>query len=692
MSKLILEIGVEEIPADYLEPASNQLKDDIKKMLEAKLIEHKEVKIFYTVRRFVAVVEGIAAKQKDLSFEKKGPRHDIAFKDNALTEIGRKFLEGCGKTEKDLKIKEEKGQKFLFVDIFEKGQPAKKVLSENLPGIIKGLRFPKSMVWDDSGVTFARPIRWILCLLDKDTVHMHYGRVSSGTKTRLHKFLHNNKEIVIKDADDYFRQMKKHGILLSQDERKAEILKQSNAHLHRKKLQIMEDETLLERLASSVEAVTSMTGYFDEKFLFLPEEVIITAMREHQRYFATLKECGGFTNCFVNIRDGGDLNNHFISNQHAKVLFSRLKDAEFFYNEDLKIPLEKNNDKLKDAIFITGLGTMYEKMERLKAMASRAKEIFGHEDTAAIQEAAFLSKADLMTNMVGEKEYVGLRGFMGGVYLEKQGKPEKLWKAVAEHYYPNMVGDRLPSTKEGLLLSMIDKMDNITGFYIAGFKPTGSKDPYAVRRQALNIIYMILEKELDMDLAFFIYENALAYKKQLGKDTDTAEIIEFFRQREINYLKDKGVDYDIISACAFGKVLNVLDDYKKAMVFMGKRKEEKSFNDIAFAVSRVANIIPPKHAVAKPDAAAFELAEEKALYEKFSAEKTAVENMCRDKKHAEAFGAVAAFKPLIDAYFEKVTVMSKDEKIKNNRLNTLAEIRDVFYKLADFSKLVIDRK
>ena len=692
MAKLILEIGVEEIPADYLEPAANQLRDDIKKMLEAKLIEYKDVAACYTVRRFTAVVDGISEKQKDLSFEKKGPRYDIAYKDSALTEIGKKFLESNKISEKDLKTKEEKGIKFLFVDIFEKGQPAKKVLSEELPAIIKGLRFPKSMVWDDSMAAFARPVRWILCLLDRETVHFNFGKVKSGNLTRLHKFIHDNKEVEVKDADDYFKKMEKHSIIMSQEERRKAILERSRAVLQKKKLKLMDDEVLLDRLASSVETVTAMPGNFDAKYLFLPKEVIITAMREHQRYFAVLKEDNEFTNCFVNIRDGGELNNDFIASQHAKVLYSRLNDAEFFYKEDLKTPLEANNAKLKEAIFITGLGTMYEKMERLKAMAAKSKELFGYDDAVAMQEAAYLSKADLMTNMVGEKEYVGLRGFMGGVYLEKQGKPEKVCKAVGEHYLPNMVGDRLPSTTEGLLLSMIDKMDNILGFYIAGFKPTGSKDPYAVRRQALNIIYIVLEKALDIDLAFFIYENALAYKKQLGKDTDTAEIIEFFRQREINYFKDRGLDYDIINAVASGAKLNLLDDHNRAAMLCEKRKSSGNFNDIIFAISRVANIVPPKYDAGRVDEKMFELSEERALYAKFTAEKAGIEGLISGRKYAEAFDAITAFKPLIDAYFEKVTVMAQDLNRQKNRLNTLVEIRDVFYRLADFSKIVIDRK
>jgi glycyl-tRNA synthetase beta chain len=692
MSKLILEIGVEEIPADYLEPASNQLKDDIKKLLEAKLIEYKDVKTCYTVRRFTVVVDGIADKQKDLSYEKKGPRYDIAFKDGSMTEIGKKFLESNKIAEKDLKIKEEKGQKFFFTDIFEKGQNTKKVLAETLPDIIKGLRFPKSMVWDDSGVTFARPVRWILCLLGSEPVHFNFGKIKSGSVTRLHKFIQDNKEIEIKDADDYFKKMEKNEIIMDQEERRKTIVEKSEALLQRNKMKLMTDDVLLDRLASSVETVTAMTGHFDEKYLFLPKEVIITAMREHQRYFAVLKEDGEFTNCFVNIRDGGDKNNDFIAKQHAKVLYSRLNDAEFFYKEDLKEPLEKNNAKLKEAIFITGLGTMYEKMERLKAMAARAKEIFGYDDTVSLQEIAYLSKADLMTNMVGEKEYVGLRGFMGGVYLEKQGRPEKIWRAVGEHYLPNMVGDRLPSTTEGLLLSMIDKMDNIVGFYIAGFKPTGSKDPYAVRRQALNIIYIVLEKGLDIDLAFFVYENALAYKKQLNKDTDTAEIVEFIRQREINYFKDKGLDYDIINSVASGKVLNVLDDFNKSSILMAARKSTGNFNDIIFAISRVANIVPPKHTAGKADASLFDTAEEGYLYSKFSAEKNNIEGLISGKKYSEAFEAISAYKPLIDAYFEKVTVMAQDPEKQKNRLNTLVEIRDVFYRLADFSKIVIDRK
>ncbi len=692
MSKLIFEIGVEEIPAAYLEPAITQLKDEAKKALDTKLIGFTEITALYTVRRFILIVDGLEDRQKDLSFEKKGPRYDIAYKGSDMTDIGKTFLVKNNTTEKDLKIKEEKGQKYLFIDVFEKGQATETVLMELLPELIRSMRFPKSMVWDESLVTFARPIKWILCLLDKKLINFNFGKIKSGDTTKLHKFINANEIVKVKDAEDYFMQMKTNGILLNQETRKTEISTHANQLLKKIGLVLMPDNDLLESLASSVESVTVLTGTFDEKYLFLPKEVIITAMREHQRYFAVSKEDGTFTNHFVNVRDGGDKNNDFIAKQHAKVLYSRLNDAEFFYKEDLKIPLENNNEKLKEAIFITGLGTMFEKTERLKLMAERSDKLFSAVNTGILSTAALLSKADLMTNMVGEKEYVGLRGFMGGVYLAKQGKEEKVWKAVSEHYLPNMTGDKLPSTTEGIYLSMIDKMDNIVGFYIAGFKPTGSKDPYAVRRQVLNIIYTIMEKKLDLDLIPFINENAAVYKKQLGKNIDTAEIIEFFRQREINYFKEKEVDYDIISSVCFGQVMNVNDDFKKASVLMASRKETADFNSIVFAISRMANIVPEKYEAGKTDSKLFDTTEESVLYDKFTVQKSAVEKMITEKKYKEAFELIASFKPVIDAYFNKVMVMAEDLKKKNNRLNMLTEIKQVFYKFADFSKIVVDRK
>jgi glycyl-tRNA synthetase beta chain len=689
---LLLEIGVEEIPAGYLAPAALQLQEDAKRAIGEKNIAFKDARAWYTVRRFILEIDGIAQKQKDLSYEKKGPRHDIAYKNGKLTDIGKTFLQKNGVSEKDLKIKEEKGQKYLFLDIFEKGRPSKKVLSEIFPEIIKNLRFPKSMAWEGPHATFARPVRWILCMLGNEIVPFTFGPVVSGNKTRLRKFEDAGREAVIEDAGRYFALIKKAGIIISQEERKQEIIKKAGGLLSKKKLKMLSDEGLLDRIAGSVETVTAMLGEFDEKYLSLPHEVVITAMREHQRYFAVLSQSGRFTNYFVNIRDGGEKNNAFIAKQHAKVLFSRLNDAEFFYKEDLKTPLEKNIERLKEAVFITGLGTMYDKMERLKMLAARAKELFGYEDTTALQLAAYLSKADLMTNMVGEKEYAGLRGFMGGVYLEKQGREEKVWKAVSEHYFPNMAGDKLPSTREGLLLSMMDKMDNIAGFYIAGFKPTGSKDPYAVRRQALNIIYMVLEKTLDVDLALFIYEDALAYKNQLKKDTDISEIIEFFKQREINYFKDKGVDYDIINAVTAGNRLCITDDYKKARVIMEKKKAAKDFNDIIFAVSRVNNILPRGYKAGSTDRTIFDAPEENALYDKFLANRERIQSLLGAKAYAECFDNIAGFKPEIDRYFDKVLVNTGDAGKKGNRLNMLAEIRDSFFAFADFSKIVIDRE
>jgi glycyl-tRNA synthetase beta chain len=616
----------------------------------------------------------------------------VAYKDGKLNDIGKAFLEKNKITEKDLKIKEEKGQKFMFLDVLEKGRPVKTVLAEILPDIIKNLRFPKSLTWEASHVTFARPMRWILCLFNSDIVRFKYGPVISGNKTRLHKFEDSNREAAVRDAASYFATMKKYGIMLSQEERKAEIEKKSARILSALKLAILPDAGLLDKIASSVESVSVMLGEFDEKYLFLPEEVIITAMREHQRYFAVVKECGKFTNFFVNVRDGKDKNNAFIAKQHAKVLFARLNDAAFFFKEDLKQPLESFNAKLKEAVFITGLGSMHEKMERLKALAAASDTLFGYKDPAGLQLTAYLCKADLMTNMVGEKEYNGLRGFMGGVYLKEQGALEKIYRAVSEHYYPVMAGDRLPSSVEGLYLSVLDKIDNITGFYIAGFKPTGSKDPYAVRRQALNIIYMIMEKKMDIDLAMLVYESALAYKKQLNKDTDINEILEFFRQREINYFKDKELDYDIVAAVAFGKKHCYLDDFNRARVLSAARKSEKNFNDIIFVLSRVNNILPRDFKPVPVKKELFDAPEENALYEAFIGKKSAVAGAMKERKYTECFGLITSFKEAIDAYFVKVLVNAGDTAKKDNRLSMLAEIRESFFEFADFSKIVIDRK
>jgi glycyl-tRNA synthetase beta chain len=688
--KLLLEIGVEEIPADYLEPAANQIKDDLTKALQEKRIAFDAIETLYTVRRLIAVVEGVAPRQQDLFAEKKGPKYDVAYKDNVLTDVGKNFIEKNNITEKDFIIKEEKNGKFIYINIFEKGLAAEKILKELLPALIKNIRFPKSMRFEPTNTPFARPVRWLLCMMDKKPVHIEFAGVKSSVFTRGHKFLHSNKALKVTSAEAYFKVMAKAGIILSQEDRVLDINTKINKVLSTLGVRVLEDPDLLDKVASSVESVSVNVGEFDKKYLFLPEQVIITAMREHQRYFAAVKSCGAFTNYFVNIRDGGTANTRYIVQQHAKVLFSRLNDAEFFYKEDLKAPIEEGLVKLKEAIFISGLGTMHEKVERIKTAASKAGEVFGYGGTA-LGEAAALCKADLVTNMVSEKEYSGLRGFMGGVYLEKQGKSKEVCEAVRDHYSPNFVGDTLPANTEGTLISLIDKMDNIVGFFIGGFKPTGSKDPYAVRRQALAVIYAVMEKKIAVDVRELIKVISAGYEAQFGKKVNLDELVEFFKQRETNYLKDKGYDYDILNAVTAGAGLNLLDDCAKAQVLADARKEQ-DFNSIIFAVSRISNILPKDFKAGAVDAGLFDFAEEKALYEKFLENRGKIGGFIEKKSFAEAFSEIAGFKPEIDAYFNKVLVMDKDEKKKNNRLSMLTEIKAVFFALSDFSKLVIDRK
>ncbi len=691
MSEFLFEIGFEELPADYLKPAAQQLKDDFEKLLTEKRIKAEKTAVTYTVRRFVLTSENMAASQEDVSQEKKGPRHDIAYKEGKLTDIGKKFLESNKIKEDGIKIKEEKGQKYLYADIFEKGRPSKEILAENLAALIKGLKFPKVMTWDSSLVTFARPLRWIVCLLNGEIVDFSYGSVRSGVKTRLHKFLHRNAEADVKNTAGYFETMKKNGLLLYQQERKDAIIKETEALLLKENLKILPDEGLLEMLASSVESVSVMKGEFDEKYLFLPDKVIITAMREHQRYFAVVKADGSFTNSFINVRDGGLENADFVVKQHAKVLFSRLNDAEFFYKEDLKEPLSSFTPRLKEAVFITGLGTMFEKTQRIAELASGVGEDLGKCDTAALVKAAEICKSDLMTNMVGEKEYVGLRGFMGGVYLKAQSADERVCKAVSSHYYPNAAGDRLPETSEGIALSILDKIDNVTGFFAAGFKPTGSKDPYAVRRQALNIIYMILEKELDFDLSKLIDASVQLYDKQLGKSADGAELKDFFRQRELNYFKDRQIDYDIANAVLTGTGINIMRDFKKGAVLCGARKKE-GFNETIFSLSRINNILPKDYSPAAVNPGLFEDVSEKALYEKAQEAKPVFESGFKSADFEGCLSIIEGLKPFVDSYFDKVLVNAEDADKKSNRLNTLAFIKLFLYQFADFSKIVIDRK
>lgn len=690
-NNLLLEIGFEELPADYLFPAAQQLKTDTEKLLQGKNVSYKEIKVFWTVRRFILYITDMSDKQKDINFIKKGPRYDIAYKDGKLTDIGKTFFEKNKLTEKDVEIKEENGIKYLFASIFEKGEKTEKVLSENLPLIIKNLKFPKSMVWDDTLVTFARPIRWILCLLNNKVIKFKCGKVISSSKTYLHKFEQNNKEIKIKSSEHYFEIIDKNGILIEQEQRKNKIIMLINKLLKNKNLQILKDEELLDKIASSVEMISVMIGEFDNQYLSLPQEVIITAMREHQRYFAVTKKDGQFTNYFINIRDGGQKNNDFVVKQHSKVLFSRLNDASFFYKEDLKIPIEKNIDKLKEAVFITGLGSMYEKVVRLKNYCSQVNTIINYNETDVLTKSAELCKADLMTNMISEKEFVGLRGFMGGIYLKEQGHSERIYKAVMEHYYPNFVGDKLPVTTEGVLLSLFDKIDNLYGYFLAGFKPTGSKDPYAVRRQALNIIYMITEKKLDIDLVQLFNIVSNNYEIQFKKTIDLNEIIEFFKQRQINYLKDREVDYDIINSIIDATPLNFSDNMQKAIVLMEARKNT-DFNDIIFALSRINNIIPADFIFNGVKEEYFDSNEEKVLYMKFKENKDKIDNLIQQKNFNQVFNLIASFKPEIDNYFNKVLVNTDDDLKRNNRLNMLYEIRAQFIKFVNFSKIVVDRK
>ena len=690
MSNVIFEIGAEEIPADYLAGAVKNIKENLEKQLLENRVNTTKISVFFTVRRFIIYLEGVEDKQPDLAFLKKGPAYDMAYTNGALNELGKTFVNKNNIKESDLQFKEEKGKKYLYIEGVEKGRAVEEVLREIFPAIISGIKFPKSMTWDDSGVTFARPVRWLLALINSKVLEFGFGKLKSANKTRLHKFLHDNKEVVVKDAPEYFKIMTENEIEVVPETRRAKIETAIENMLKEKNMTMIKDEDLMRRVADSVETAAVMTGEFDKKYLFLPEAVIVTAMREHQRYFAVKNAKGEFTNIFVNARDGGHLNTDAIVKAHAKVLASRLSDAEFFYKEDLKKPLEDNLTALKDSTFIAGLGTMYDKTLRIKGAAEKAENIIKYKNPSAVSEAAYLAKMDLGTNMVAEKEFISLRGFMGGVYLEKQGHSEAVCNAVSEHYFPNFVGDKLPATETGVVISLIDKLDNIVGFFIAGFKPTGSKDPYAVRRQALTAIYIVTEKKLDLDLSALIKIIATEYKTQQGKTLEEKELTEFFAQREINYFKDKALDYDIINAVVKDGTLEILNHFNRTKLLMEKRAKGPEFNTFVFAMSRVSNILKD-HKGGAVNESLFEQAEEKELWKKFSQNKKGFIKALEEKNNKECLKIAEDIEEDINKYFDKVLVNCDVPAVKENRLNALAEIKNILFKFADYSEIVIDR-
>ena len=682
---LLLEIGVEELPSRFGQTTLDQIENNLSKLLKEERINFDNIEKYATPRRLTFVIKNLADKATDLEEEVKGPAKKIAVDaDGNFTKPALGFMKSKGLDPENVYFKQLGNAEYLFGTIKQEGKHTSEVLKTIVPEAIKNVTFPKAMRWGGKNMRFARPIRWMVALLNNEVLDIDLEGIKSSNITRGHRFL-GEKEFEVNSVEEYFEKLDKNFVILDQHKRKEMIRKQAVEVAKSLGGEVELDEDLLEEITFLVEYPTAFYGEFDEEYVKLPKEVVTTPMKEHQRYFPVLKD-GKLLPNFIAVRNGDSNRIDLVKAGNEKVLRARLADALFFYHEDTKKPLESFVDKLQTVVFQAKLGTVYDKTLRIEKLSQVIlNELNMTESKENTLRAAKLCKADLVTNMVFE--FTELQGIMGRDYAQVSGENEEVCQGIFEHYLPRFAGDILPETNTGIALSIADKLDSIAGFFAIGIKPSGSQAPYALRRQALGVLSILLDRKLSVNLNNLINAALDNYSNlEFNKEEVASQIVEFFVERVKNLFKDLGIRYDVIDAVLNNNLDDISDIHTRALE-LNRWLQKDELVEMLTAFNRVSTLAEK----ATTDIVKEDLLKEDAeikLYNGFKEIKSNVESLLLDKKYNEALDAFATLRPLVDNLFDNVMVMDKDEAIKENRLGLLKQIYSTMLTICDLSKIV----
>ena len=686
MKELLLEIGAEEIPAGFVPQALIDLEKIVQRDLEASRVDFDGIKTFGTPRRLVLVIETVSEKQRDEESKKIGPSKQAAFDvQGNPTKAAIGFAKGQSVPVESLTLVQTEKGEYVCAVRKEQGRPTAELLSSFLPKWILSIPFQKSMRWADVPIRFARPIHWVLALFGGEVIPFEVGNIRSGNSTYGHRFMHSGP-IPVKDFQSYLQKTREAFTIVDPMERKKRIEEEMIREGAGVSGRILSDEDLLDEVNFLVEYPVALCGTFDEKFLSLPREILIHSMKEHQRYFPVADDHGELLPHFVCISNIQPRSREVVVKGNERVLRARLSDAAFFFEDDLKIPLDTRVEQLKKVVFQAKLGTSYEKMMRFKQLALWMVRRIDPQLREAVERASHLCKADLVTGMVGE--FPKLQGIVGREYARLAKERPEVSEAIYEHYLPGFAGDRLPSGPVGDIVSIADKMDTIVGCFGVGLVPTGTADPFGLRRQALGIIRITVEKKYPFSLRELIEESEKQLKEKMERTVEEVRngVLDFFRVRYQNFLLERKVPFDVTEA-----VLTVsfdeLPDVQGRIDALQKAREWKDFESIVIAFKRAMNILkgsPPKGRVAP---SLFAEPAEQNLYRSFLEAKEKIDSLLKKRDYPTALLEMTRMKKPIDEFFDGVMVMVEDEAIRNNRLALLDEIGKLFLQIADFSRL-----
>jgi glycyl-tRNA synthetase beta chain len=689
MDTLLLEIGAEEIPAGYIQPALDAMAQNLLQHLDAARIGHGQARTCGTPRRLAVIVDQVAPKQATITEQLMGPPEKVAF-DNLgqPTMAAVKFAEKAGVAVGRLQVVATEKGRYLSARKTSRGQTTLKLLKTILPEVILATPFPKSMRWADLSIQFARPIQSVVALLGSKVVAFTLGgRIKSGRHALGHMFMNPGK-VAIASPEAYEDALAAANVVVDIAKRRrmtANVVAEAATTLGG---QVLPDEELVDIVTNLVEIPVATAGKFDDIFLDVPKEILITAMREHQKYFAVVDDTGRLMPGFVAVNNTRTRDMNLVATGHQRVLRARLSDARYFYTADIKVPMQSWVEKLKRVLFQAKLGSMYDKVMRVKSLAAWLADTVNPAEREKVTRAAHLCKADLVSQVVGE--FANLQGIMGRIYAQAAGEPADVAAAIEEHYRPTHSGGRLPETETGALLAIAEKIDSICGCFCVGLIPTGAADPYALRRQSIGILQIMRSRRINISMTQLVEKSiALFADKQTEPPEQTkAAVLTFLNNRLSRLLADEGLSKDVIAAVISASAQRIPDVERRAKA-LEKLRGKPDFTPLAAAFKRVENILrkadqPSTMAV---DPNLFAQAAEGDLFSACQRISTQVTRLLDQGDLDKALATIATLQGPVDAFFDDVMVMADDEAIRRNRLALLASISAIFGQIADFSQI-----
>jgi glycyl-tRNA synthetase beta chain len=685
----VLEIGCEELPSSYIRPAIDQMAAAAVASLKDHRIGYQRLYTYYTPRRLALFFKGLPEMQQDDAKEVTGPLVSVAFDAHGLpTRAGEGFAKAQGVSAASLKRRMTPKGEVVVALKKSGGRLTSEILAEVFPEIIRKIRFPKVQRWGAGDFLFARPIRWVCSVFSRSVIPFEIAGLYSSRETRGLRALKQGPLDVV-EAGDYLEVLRQGGVIADPDERRQMVWNRVQQAAADGGAQVVPDPELLDDVNNLVEAPDAVMGSFDVKYLNLPEEVIVTAMREHQKYFAVRDRQGKLAPHFIGVINGTPRDKGTVVRSNEAVLKARLEDAKFFVSEDLKVPLEEWAKKLSGITWLEGMGTLADRAVRLEVLLEKLGPLCGasQEQTRTAAQAALLCKADLATNIIREKEFNSLQGVMGGLYAARQGKPE-VGEAIRAHYHPRFSGDKLPPPGAPALLALTDKLDVIVGCFKAGLIPSGSQDPFALRRQALGLLLILLENGYEVSLEELVRTARKAYKGKPGA-REARETVAFLKGRLQTVLEAKGLSYDVIKAATAAESVSLAGMVARAEAVQ-KRKADPEFQKLATAAGRVLRILPQKAGSDKVSKSLLKSPEEKELFERIQFARRLVEESdpSGEAYYEDVIRHLGTLVEPIHVFFEKILVMDKNVRVRNNRLALLRQASGLFLGLCDFRKLV----